>query len=685
MSPDPDKQTSNDARFEEAVLCYLKAVDSGQAPSPDSFVAAYPGLETQLLAFIADQNQLAALTPLRLGTAGLEPGQSLGDYELLGELGRGGMGVVYRARQKGLNRLVALKMILAGPHAGRDNLARFQAEAEAVARLQHPNVVQIHEIGEHDGLPFFAMEFCAGGTLERRLGGTPLPPRQAAVLAETLARAVQAAHEKGIVHRDLKPGNILLTEGEWPSEEKERKGGQLATVKITDFGLAKTLDGAGAGQTHSGAIVGTPSYMAPEQAAGKSKDVGHAADIYALGAVLYELLSGRPPFRAATSLDTLMQVISDEPVPPSRLQSRVPRDLETICLKCLEKEPRKRYATALDLAEDLQRFLDGVPIRARAIGSAERAWRWAKRNPWIAGLAGTIAVLVAATVVSLAAGLVLVNAERQQTALARDEEARRRQQAREALDAMFSEVVEDWLARQQQLTERQKKFLEKALASYEEFARDTGQDEQARAGVARAYFRVADIRQRLGQRRASEEAFRTSQQLYAQLAGDFPSEPDYRWRQAQCQNNLGTLFKATGRLNEARNAYQEAQGIYQQLAEEFPDRPVYRQDLAGSHHNLATLFELLGRATDAETNYARAISHYERLAKEFPAEAIYQERLASSHNSRGVLYGTTGRMKAAEKEYRFSLAIRQQVIKDHPDEPRYRRGLGLRGYPELNY
>jgi WD40 repeat protein/tRNA A-37 threonylcarbamoyl transferase component Bud32 len=309
---------------------------------------------------------------------------SIPGYEVLGELGRGGMGVVYKARQTRLNRLVALKMILAGGHAGPADLARFVTEAEAIARLQHPNIVQVYEVGEHDGLPFFSLEFCPGGSLEKKLNGTPLPAREAAGLAETLARAVQAAHEAGIVHRDLKPANVLLAAD--------------ATPKITDFGLAKKLDGQ-AGQTATGAVLGTPSYMAPEQAAGSSKQIGPAADVYALGAVLYELLTGRPPFRAATPLDTVLQVISEEPVPPSRLQPGLPRDLETVCLKCLHKEPHRRYASARDLADDLARFRNGEPVRARPVGPPERLARWCRRNPALAATGGLAAAALAATAV----------------------------------------------------------------------------------------------------------------------------------------------------------------------------------------------------------------------------------------------------------------------------------------------
>jgi len=277
-------------------------------------------------------------------------------YEILDELGRGGMGVVYKAQDLQLNRVVALKMILAGSHASAGDRGRLRTEAEAIARLQHPNIVQVFEVGGHDGMPFLALEFCPGGSLDRQLNGTPWQPLPAARLVETLARAMHAAHGKNVVHRDLKPANVLLTAD--------------GTPRITDFGLARKLDTVG--QTVSGTIVGTPSYMAPEQASGGSKHVGPAADVYALGAILYELLTGRPPFKAATAFDTLMQVLENEPAPPRLLNQQLPLDLETICLKCLEKDPARRYASAADLAADLRRFLEGEPVTARSYNLLQR-------------------------------------------------------------------------------------------------------------------------------------------------------------------------------------------------------------------------------------------------------------------------------------------------------------------------
>jgi WD40 repeat protein/tRNA A-37 threonylcarbamoyl transferase component Bud32 len=294
--------------------------------------------------------------------------------------------VVYKARDQKLKRIVALKMILSGSHASEDDMQRFQTEAEAVARLQHPNIVQIYEVSEHEGCPYLALEFAEGGNLDKKIAGTPQNANESAQLVETLAQAMQLAHDNDVIHRDLKPANILLTADGEP--------------RITDFGLAKRMDDD-SNQTKSGAVMGTPSYMAPEQAASSSSTLGAGADIYALGAILYHMLTGRPPFQAETQLDTIMQLISDEPVPPRKLNRLLPVDLETICLKCLEKDVHRRYESAEALAKDLRRFQTGEPIQARPVSVVTRGLKWAKRRPAIAGLISVSVIAVAVVITSV--------------------------------------------------------------------------------------------------------------------------------------------------------------------------------------------------------------------------------------------------------------------------------------------
>jgi WD40 repeat protein/serine/threonine protein kinase len=322
----------------------------------------------------------------------------IAQYSVIRELGHGGMGVVYLAEQANLRRLVALKVIRHGINATPEELHRFRAEAEAVAQLQHPNIVQIHDVGGQDGLYYLALEYVSGGSLDRQLAGTPQEPRAAAQLIERLARAIEHAHRRGILHRDLKPANILMS-GEWPEPSDPEQTDAIslalrpwpaaAVPKITDFGLAKRLE-PGDARTQSGLVLGTPSYIAPEQASGKPEKVTHSVDIYGLGALLYETLTGRPPFKGATPLSTLEQVASQDPVAPSRFQRQIPRDLETICLKCLEKRPGNRYASAEALADDLGRFLSGRPIVARPVGLWGRVCKWATRRPIEASLAAAV-------------------------------------------------------------------------------------------------------------------------------------------------------------------------------------------------------------------------------------------------------------------------------------------------------
>ncbi len=387
--------STRDQQLEVILHAYLQAVDAGQAPDRDAWLCQHPEFASELAAFFADQDKVAQVAN---GMTGMEVIPSLGtrlryfgDYELLEEIARGGMGVVYRARQVSLNRLVAVKMLLSGFLADDRTVQRFHKEAEAAAGLDHPHIVPIYEVGEHQGQQYFSMKLIEGTSMARRLAGrnaaSPIGTQEqkdAARLLATVARAVHHAHQRGILHRDLKPGNILLDAAGDPH--------------VTDFGLARRIEG-GNQLTQSGAIVGTPSYMAPEQAAGK-KDLTTLADVYSLGAILYEQLTGRPPFQAETPLDTVLQVVERDPAAPRSLNSHVDADLETICLKCLEKDPSRRYDSAEALADELDRFLAGEPILARPITIQECMLKWLKRRQMVVGLLG---LSVAASLAAVAA------------------------------------------------------------------------------------------------------------------------------------------------------------------------------------------------------------------------------------------------------------------------------------------
>ncbi len=473
----------------------------GAPPDVDEYVCRFPGLADELRAQFAAAAAMRDLWPAGAGdtTSGLpaEPAApadmpaAVDEFRILGVLGRGGMGVVYKAYETGLKRLVAIKMLRDGALAGPDDQRRFRAEAEAVARLHHPNIVQVYRVGEHDGRPYLALEYVGGGSLAERLARRPVPPRDAAAFVRALAGGIEHAHRCGIVHRDLKPANILLR----PTSESPPAGNDFHLLdyepKVTDFGLAKLLDGTAGTDTQTGAIVGTPSYMAPEQAAGRADGAGPATDVYALGVILYECLTGRPPFQAVSVLDTLEQVRHTEPVPPRLLQPQVPRDLETVCLKCLRKSPGRRYADAGALGDDLGRFLAGEPIRARPVGPAERTTKWVRRHK-------ALAALYAALV--LAAGFAVTLALWGQAA-ALHVERLRAEQERHVADARLAAARGDWQTAEVEAS--------RALAIVGAEPRlDNGRDEAERL--------AADARLALRHQRERADATALAKQLHAE-------------------------------------------------------------------------------------------------------------------------------------------------------------------------
>jgi serine/threonine protein kinase len=390
MTQDPDSASDREKRLNDVLAAYLEAVEAGQRPNQQEWLARHPDLAPELTEFFANQERMADLAaPLRaaapaegspdpeaptlplgdVAANGPPLGTKVryfGDYELLEEIARGGMGVVYKARQVSLNRVVALKMILAGQLATEADVKRFKTEAEAAAQLNHPNIVAIHECGQHDGQHYFSMDFVDGHNLAELTAGKPLSAERAARYVKTMAEAVHHAHLRGVLHRDLKPSNVLIDAADQP--------------RITDFGLAKQMEKPFS-VTQTGAVLGTPSYMPPEQAGGRRGEVGPPSDVYSLGAILFELLTGRPPFQGDTTMAILVQVLEAEPVSPRKLNPETPADLATICLKCLEKDPSRRYHSARELAEDLGRFLDHEPVLARPASRGRRLWSWARRRP----------------------------------------------------------------------------------------------------------------------------------------------------------------------------------------------------------------------------------------------------------------------------------------------------------------
>ncbi len=588
-----------------------------------------------------------------------------GPYGILRVLGSGGMGVVLAARQEHPRRVVALKMILAGPLGSRQRQARFQSEPEVVARLQHPNIVQVHEVGDHGGRPYYTMEYLDGGSLAQKLAAAPLAPRAAAELTEALARAVHFAHERGFVHRDLKPANVLLAED--------------GTPKVADFGLAKQFGGepsdpASPYRTESGAILGTPGYMAPEQAEGK-KDIGPAADVYALGAILYECLTGRPPFRAATVLETLEQVRSQEPVPISRLQPTVPRDLQTICLKCLHKDPARRFASAEALADDLGRFLRGEPIRARPVSRRERLWKWARRKPALAALLAVSGL----SLVTLVAGGLVYNARLRaavQRAEAREAETRRQyREAHATLDRMLDRLKGQRLEEVPRLKELQRDLLEDALAFYQETLQQAeSPDPAVRRDTAVACRRAADIQQVLGQYDPAIDNYRRAVALLEGLPAEDRAAPDTQALLAGCYLNWGTAAGAAGRNDEAERHNQTALEILDRLARARPDDPAVQSELARAEHDRGATYHKRAPA-EAEPHYARAVAIRTALVRDHPEEGGYQAALAEDYQDLGLLYRTDGRDAEASTAFAKAEGLLRPLVDGHPAEASYALSL----------
>jgi tetratricopeptide (TPR) repeat protein len=690
----PDQE--RERQLFEILAAYFEAAEAGEAPDRTEWLAQYPDFAEDIERFLDDQDRLLRLAePLRPIAAASEhsedelagapskptPGlgqnegpanlarngaayypagtkvRYVGDYALIGEIARGGMGVVFLARQRSLNRPVAVKMLLAGTLMSDADEQRFRQEAEAAANLDHPNIVPIFEVGRHDGHSYFSMKLIEGGSLAQKLPDFAADQRAAARLIAIVARAVHHAHQRGVLHRDLKPSNILLSGG------PDTPIGQLEP-HVTDFGLAKRVEGDSE-LTQSGAILGTPSYMAPEQASGKKGVVTVATDVYGLGAVLYTILAGKPPFQGDSVLETIAQVKDRALDPPSRNGRRIDRDLETICLKCLEKEPGRRYGSAEEVAADLERWLAGIPILARQTGRAEHAWRWCRRNPAVA----TLTVTVASLLILVLSGLVFSN---RTIARERAEAERQRDEASRAVDEMYTEVAEQWLEQQAALEPLQRTFLEKALGYYQRFASEVSTDPKVRLKAAQAYLRAGAIQRKLGRFEEAGVLYQRVLPILEGLAAESPSVPQYQSDLAAGHSDLGIVLWVTGHHAEAEHAYRRAVALEEQLVANFPSVPLYRSGLAKSHTNMGIVQSDLGNEAEAEEAYRRAVALEEKLVADYPSMAQYQSELAASHINLGSLLMVRDRAAEAAAAYHRAIALAGKLAADYPSAPVYR-------------
>jgi serine/threonine-protein kinase len=642
---------------------------------------------------------------------------ALSGYEIIAEIGRGGMGVVYKARHIRLDRLVALKMIVAGAHASHDQIARFHTEARAVAQMQHTGIVQIYEVGDHDGLPYFSLEFVPGGNLAQSIGGKPRPPRSAATMVMALCRAMAEAHARGIIHRDLKPANVLLTVDGSP--------------KITDFGLAKQME-ADSRQTHSRAVMGTPSYMAPEQAWGNTHDIGPLSDQYALGAILYEMLVGRPPFQGANPLETLELVRNQEPVPPRRLQPSVPTDLETICLKALQKDAARRFADTATMAEDLRRFLDGEPIVARAVSTSERFWRWCKRNPKVACLAAVIMLMglaITAGSATFAASLKALNGKlaeaykqeataraiaqtNEQAAIeaknkaigataaeaeARAKEKRAREKAESLLKGVFAHnrnaleaqrvlsvllnqrllAIPGTQSVRDELIKTTLTGLRATIASLEQLGTVAPGDD----GFAMATRTLAGINQRAGEiameyGKYDETAryFRRMADLADELAAAEPGALDSQKVKASVDATLGDFqLSKIGDAEGAIKLFEQALALRRQWLAREPSSDDAKRGVANILGAIARARLQLGDPARARDMYREEIELREQFSQALADQLELRRERAGLCDKLGDLSVSLGDLEAGREHFQEALRLRREIAAQHPDETQAQR------------
>jgi serine/threonine protein kinase/tetratricopeptide (TPR) repeat protein len=744
----PESSAARDAALAELVEGYLARLQAGEAIDPSVFAAEHPEHAERLarllpaLELMDDLRRSSihpgsglSLTPVLMEAPGIAPGL-LGDFQIVREVGRGGMGVVYEARQISLDRRVALKVLPMAAAMDPRQLLRFQLEAKAAACLHHTNIVPVHAVGCDRGVHYYAMQFIEGQTLaaiigelralERpdgaeptrvedssprlasRLAGGELAPaepapeeagpargtgfrpvsapspgerpasqstppaaagqsatgalsstpthsraffRTVADLGVQAAEAIEHAHGLGVVHRDIKPANILIDD--------------RGTLWITDFGLARLRNDSGL--TMTGDLMGTLRYMSPEQAMGRPVDIDHRTDIYSLAVTLYELMTGKPAITGQDRQEVLRQIANEEPTPPRRLEPAIPRELETILLKAMDREPGSRYATAQELADDLDRFLEHKPIRARRPSVWEHVAKWARRHTTIVGAA--LAILTV-TVLALLANSFLLGREQHRTAAALELAESRSRQARKAVDSMYTRVAEKWLVDQPGLRPLQREFLQEALAFYQEFARQQGEDPDARIEQAVALRRVGDIQDALSNQEETERIYLQAIKILDDSGARPVDNPRRREELAAVQLQLAWHYRIDGRNEEAGRLYTQALAIYQALAIQYRDRIDYQSGQARCLSGLGGAAQHTGRSSEAEDLFLRARQIYESVAMRPAAPGELTRGLAAVHHNLSILYAGGGRYPEAELSSRRAIGCAARALRASPTSPR---------------
>ena len=708
-----------------AVAAYLEAVERGAPPDMEEFLALHADAGNELREFLADYLAVERLSPRRAPTSSASPDTTdriaggkysrlalpspFGDFELLEEIARGGMGIVYKARQTTPRRIVALKMILAGQLASDADIKRFYAEAQAVATLDHANIVPVFEVGNCEGQHYFSMRYIEGESLSERLARGPLMAREAAALIRDVAHAVHYAHTRGIVHRDLKPANILID--------------QDSRARVTDFGLASRKSDE-TRLTHTGQLLGTPNFMPPEQLAGRAEDIGPAADVYSLGATLYAILTGRPPFQAASMADTLRQVAEREPVALRQLDIAIPRDLETIVLKCLEKSASRRYATSQNLAEDLERFLTDRPIVARRSSQRERFVRWARRNPLAAGLTAALATLIIAAVSVLSISNAQIRRESAARAVALQQKDAALATARDAVNQMLTDVANDKFNNVPIAHPLRVSLLKGAQQFYEELMQLNRTDRSLVPEMAEILYNLGGLQRELGQKEDAQRSLRRGISLLSALDG---RDPVVQERIAIMELDLAyTMDPTSGALQSSRDEDPAVEAHYQlaldhlhKLHQRWPDRlqayvlylhyqgdrafkrgdldhaeQLWREAIKNGEAHLAQqpgdlntriglsracigIFNLLlpTNRAEAEAIAKLGITHVEIALKQQPRSSQARDASASLNSSLAYCYCSSNRVDKSIPLFKGSAETMESLCADFPWTPEFWNSL----------